>query len=85
MTDLHRTRATRRTLAMLVRLRWLAVLGQALTIGILHFGFDLRLPLLPMAAVLLGQCLLNLCWRWPCSWVCRAEQPTHLSHCFFFI
>ena len=74
MTDLHRTRATRRTLAMLVRLRWLAVLGQALTIGILHFGFDLRLPLLPMAAVLLGQCLLNLC----CHWRARRGAPLAL-------
>ena len=71
MTDLHSNRATRKTLAMLVRLRWLAVLGQALTIGILHFGFDLQLPLLPMAAVLLAQCLLNLA----CHWRARHETP----------
>lgn len=60
MDEGYSTRANRRTLALLVRLRWLAVAGQALTIAVLHFGFGLRLPLLPMAAVLLTQCLLNL-------------------------
>lgn len=60
MNEGYSTRANRRTLALLVRLRWLAVAGQALTIGVLHFGFDLRLPLFPMAAILLAQSLLNI-------------------------
>ncbi|WP_112310177.1 sensor histidine kinase [Pseudogemmobacter bohemicus] len=60
MDEGYSTRANRRTLALLVRLRWLAMAGQALTIAMLHFGFDLRLPLLPMAAVLAAQSLLNI-------------------------
>ncbi|VTU12882.1 Sensor histidine kinase RegB [Variovorax sp. SRS16] len=36
----------------LIQLRWIAVVGQVVTIAIVHFGFGIRLPLGAMTAVL---------------------------------
>jgi two-component system sensor histidine kinase RegB len=37
----------------LIQLRWIAVIGQVITIGVVHFGFDIRLPLREMSVVLI--------------------------------
>jgi two-component system sensor histidine kinase RegB len=43
--------ADRKNLLLLVQLRWLAVIGQVLTIVIVHFGFGIALPLANLAYV----------------------------------
>ncbi|RNL65857.1 ATP-binding protein [Zhongshania marina] len=43
----------------LVQLRWLAVLGQLLTILLTHYGFGVELPLQVMLSVLAGLALFN--------------------------
>ncbi|WP_199286386.1 sensor histidine kinase [Pseudogemmobacter humi] len=60
MDDTFDERARRKNLALLVRLRWIAILGQGLTTGLLHFGFGVVLPLGPMALVIALQALINL-------------------------
>ncbi|MGQ9368294.1 ATP-binding protein [Azospirillum sp. ST 5-10] len=50
----------KKNLHLLVQLRWLAVLGQVLTILIVHFQFDIALPLPAMGAVILFLVGLNL-------------------------
>ena len=51
----------------LIELRWLAVVGQIVTIGIVHFGFDIQLPLHHMSIVLVCLIAFNvvslLRWR----------------------
>ncbi len=51
----------------LIQLRWIAVVGQIATILVVHFGFGIALPLLPMAVVLACLALFNLAsllhWR----------------------
>lgn len=47
-------------MALLVQLRWTAVLGQIATIGFVHQGLGVQLPLPPMLAVIGGLVLLNL-------------------------
>lgn len=44
--------AARRNLLLLVQLRWLAVGGQLATILVVRYLFDVRLPLVPMLAML---------------------------------
>ena len=41
-----------RNLEQLVQLRWIAAFGQIVTIGVVHFGFGIRLPLDQMTIVL---------------------------------
>ncbi|MDX1802546.1 MAG: ATP-binding protein [Alcanivorax sp.] len=43
----------------LIQLRWIAVLGQLVTILIAHYGFGIELPMNAMLAVLLGLTLFN--------------------------
>lgn len=50
----------RKNMMQLIQLRWLAVFGQLLTIGVVHFGFGITLPLETMALVLAVLVLLNL-------------------------
>ncbi|WP_255543041.1 hypothetical protein [Azospirillum sp. INR13] len=50
----------RKNLFLLVQLRWLAVVGQIVTILIVHLQMGIRLPLLPMAAVILVLIALNI-------------------------
>ncbi|MDB6042631.1 MAG: integral rane sensor signal transduction histidine kinase [Gammaproteobacteria bacterium] len=51
----------------LIQLRWIAVMGQIVTIAVVHFGFDIRLPLHDMSVVLLCLMAFNvaslLLWR----------------------
>lgn len=51
--------AGRANMLQLVQLRGLAVVGQLLTILLTHFTFDIRMPIVPMMAVLAGLVLLN--------------------------
>jgi two-component system, sensor histidine kinase RegB len=59
--------ANRKNLALLIQLRWVAVVGQVLTILAARFGLGIPLPLAPMGTVLLALLVLNLAsyvwWR----------------------
>jgi len=50
----------RKNMALLVQLRWTAVLGQVATIGFVHHALDIPLPLAPMLGVVGGLVLLNM-------------------------
>jgi two-component system sensor histidine kinase RegB len=52
--------ASRKNLLLLIQLRWLAVAGQVVTITVVAFAFEVDLPLMPMAGVLLALVALNL-------------------------
>ncbi|OYU45855.1 MAG: hypothetical protein CFE44_05285 [Burkholderiales bacterium PBB4] len=56
----------------LVQLRWLAVAGQLLTVLTVHFGLQIRLPLLSMLSLLAALSLFNLA-----SWL-RASVARHV-------
>lgn len=45
---------------LLIQLRWIAVIGQVVTIAVVHEWLNLELPLLPMFLVLAGLIGLNL-------------------------
>jgi two-component system sensor histidine kinase RegB len=45
---------------LLIQLRWIAVVGQVLTIGFVHFVMGVELPLMPMVSVLCGSIFLNV-------------------------
>jgi two-component system, sensor histidine kinase RegB len=44
----------------LVQLRWIAVVGQIITIAVVHFGFDIQLPLREMSVVLICLVAFNI-------------------------
>ncbi len=48
------------SLRRLVLIRWFAIAGQAVTLLVVHYAFDFRLPLLPAFAVVGCSVLLNL-------------------------
>ncbi|MGH7040455.1 MAG: ActS/PrrB/RegB family redox-sensitive histidine kinase [Stellaceae bacterium] len=48
------------SLRTLVAIRWVAILGQALTLMTVHFGLGYRLPLLPAFGVVACSALLNI-------------------------
>nr|WP_027013754.1 ATP-binding protein [Comamonas composti] len=50
----------RQNMYLLIQLRWLAVIGQIITITLVHYGFGISLPLPAMALVLLLSVLANL-------------------------
>jgi two-component system sensor histidine kinase RegB len=50
----------RKNMALLVQLRWTAVIGQIATIGFVQFWMGIALPLLPMATVICALVALNL-------------------------
>lgn len=47
---------------LLIQLRWIAVVGQVITISLVHYGFHITLPLLPMALVLVALVATNLAY-----------------------
>ena len=49
-----------KNMQQLIQLRWFALAGQVATIAIVHYGFGIRLPLLPMVAVLSCLATFNL-------------------------
>ena len=55
----HIETANRKNLALLIQLRWIAVLGQVVTILVVHFGFRVPLPLVQMSWVLGALLALN--------------------------
>lgn len=56
----HADTANRQNLALLIQLRWIAVVGQIVTIVVVHSGLGIALPLAPMALVLVALVALNL-------------------------
>jgi two-component system sensor histidine kinase RegB len=56
-----------KNMQQLIQLRWMAVVGQIATILVVHFGFDIRLPLQEMALALACLVAFNLAstlrWR----------------------
>jgi two-component system sensor histidine kinase RegB len=48
------------SLRRLVLIRWVAIAGQAVTLLVVHYALDFRLPLLPALAVVACSVLLNL-------------------------
>ncbi|MFO1381103.1 MAG: ATP-binding protein [Chitinivorax sp.] len=52
-------------LQLLYRLRWLALLGQLITIATTSLWLDIRLPLLPLLGIVAAHFLFNLatCWQ----------------------
>lgn len=55
----HIDTANRKNLSLLIQLRWIAVLGQVVTIAVVHFGLNIPLPLAPMGLVLVALLALN--------------------------
>lgn len=49
-----------KNMRQLVQLRWMAVLGQLLTILVAHYGFDVDLPMRLMFSVLAGLVIYNI-------------------------
>lgn len=49
-----------KNMQQLIQLRWIAVVGQIVTIAAVHFGFGIRLPIDAMAAVLTGLVAFNV-------------------------
>ena len=53
-----------RNLQQLIQLRWIAVVGQVLAIGFVHFVLNIALPLRPMGLVLAALVVYNLASQW---------------------
>ncbi|MEG0922549.1 MAG: ATP-binding protein [Comamonas sp.] len=53
---------------LLIQLRWLAVVGQVVTISLVQWGLDIRLPLAEMLAILGGLIVINLLCMWWLHW-----------------
>jgi two-component system, sensor histidine kinase RegB len=62
-----------RNLHQLIQLRWIAVVGQLLTIEVTHYSLGMPLPLEYMLAIVGGMAIFNLAclYRW------RAHKPVH--------
>lgn len=58
------TDAGRRNMALLIQLRWIAVIGQLVTIALVHFGMGIRLPLLPLLLAPLALVTINIGGLW---------------------
>ena len=56
-----------KNLQQLIQLRWIAVIGQIVTIMVVHYGFGIHLPLNHMLALLTGLVVFNIAsmlrWR----------------------
>lgn len=61
----------------LVKLRWVAIVGQLVTISYAHFGLDVELPYGPLVAALVATTFSNLVLNW---WVRRALRIGLASH-----
>jgi two-component system sensor histidine kinase RegB len=55
----HIDTANRKNLALLVQLRWIAVIGQIVTMLVVHYGLDILLPLPQMVSVIGALLALN--------------------------
>ena len=65
-TAAPRDSAGMKNMQQLIQLRWFALAGQVATIGMVHFVFDIRLPLMQLVVVLLLLAAFNVAslWRW---------------------
>ncbi len=67
LSDDSRDGTGRKNMQQLILLRWIAVVGQVLTIGVVHAAMGIALPLQPMLAILVGLVLFNIAsllhWR----------------------
>src|SRR5580693_1250194 len=74
----HRPKNVR--LETLVRLRWLAVLGQFAAVLVVHFGLEFDVPLWPCLAVIALAALLNVALRvgFPHTQWLEPERAAHL-------
>lgn len=68
----------RKNLRLLIQLRWLAVMGQIVTISLVHSGMNIPLPLLPMASVVLTLVLANLGYTLWLEWRPATVTPAVL-------
>ena len=65
-----RDTTNRKNMMLLIQLRWIAAVGQIVTIAIVQFGLEIELPLEKMALVLAGLLALNvLSYLWQRSHV----------------
>lgn len=69
----------RKNLLLLVQLRWLAVIGQIVTILVVHWGMGIALPLIPMAAIVLLLIILNV------TTLLRLRDQRGIAHAELFI
>lgn len=67
-----------RNLHQLIQLRWIAVVGQLLTIEATHYSLGLQLPLQSMLAIVAGMFVFNLA----CLLRTRARTPVHEAELF---
>lgn len=67
-----------KNLHQLIQLRWIAVVGQLLTIASTHYGLGMRLPLQSMLTIVGAMALFNLVCRM--RW--RARRPVHEMELF---
>src|ERR1700730_15713443 len=67
----HSMRSVR--LDTLVRLRWLAVLGQSAAVLVVHDGFDFEVPFWACLAVIAAHASVNMVVRLACRWNERVE------------
>ena len=63
----------------LIQLRWIAVVGQIVTIAVVHFGFEIRLPLDRLSAVLVGLVAFNV------ASVLRLRVRREVTHAELFV
>jgi two-component system sensor histidine kinase RegB len=63
--DLHQLQRSQRNVRLdtLVRLRWLAVIGQTAAVLVVHYGLDFTLPLVACAVVIAVSAWLNVALR----------------------
>ncbi|MCP4327567.1 MAG: ActS/PrrB/RegB family redox-sensitive histidine kinase [Alphaproteobacteria bacterium] len=70
-------------LRTLVLIRWVAVIGQAVTLLTVHYGFDFRIPIVPALAAVAASALFNLAltFRRPLkSRISPVEAATQLGY-----
>lgn len=65
----------RKNLRLLIQLRWLAVVGQIVTISLVHSGMNIPLPLGAMTLVVLALVLTNWCYMLWLQWFPASVTP----------
>lgn len=65
--------ANRKNMVLLIQLRWIAVVGQIITISYVQAGLGISLPLAPMSAVLAALVALNI------ASLARVRRPASIS------
>lgn len=68
-----------KNMQQLIQLRWIAVIGQVITIGVAHYGFGIQLPLQQVLTVLGCLIMFNVV----CQFHWRVHQEVTNSELFF--